>query len=229
MEEKKFGIPQAIVLAGIIIAIAILLTGFKGQIPAKIKAPSIELKDISVEPITPKDHVLGDLNGAKVAIIEFSDTECPFCKRFHPTLQKIIGDSKGEVVWIYRHFPIEQLHSKAKKESEATECAAELGGNDAFWAYLNRLLEITPSNDGLDPAELPKIAKETGLDVAKFNTCLSSGKYKNLVEAQYKDGVKAGVTGTPSSILINLKNGKKTFLEGAQSYENVRDAVDSIK
>jgi len=229
MEDRKFGIPQAIVLAGIIIAIAILLSGFKGQIPTGGKSPSIKLKDISVEPITTKDHISGNLAGAKVAIIEFSDTECPFCKRFHPTLKKIVADSKDEVVWVYRHFPIDSLHSKARKESEATECAAELGGNDAFWKYLDKLLEITPSNDGLDPAELPKIAQEIGLDISKFNSCLSSGKYNNLVETHLKDGIKAGVTGTPSSVLVNLKNGKKTFLEGAQSYESVKSAVDSIK
>jgi len=229
MEEKnKFGVPQAIILAGIVIAAAILLSGWKGEI-TKTENRAESRKDITVEPVTPKDHILGDLSSAKVAIIEFSDTECPFCKLFHPTLHKIVTDYKGEVVWVYRHFPIEQLHKKAFKESEATECAAELGGNSAFWSYLDKIFERTPSNDGLDPAELPKIAGEIGLDIPKFNSCLSGGKHKNFVEEQFKDGVKAGVSGTPSSVLINLKSGKKIFLEGAQSYESVKGAVEQIK
>jgi len=103
------------------------------------------------------------LANAPVKIVEFSDTECPFCKRFHTTMQQVVKDSNGQVAWVYRHFPLDQLHSKARKEAEATECAAELGGNEKFWAYLNRLMEVTPANDGLDLAELPVIAAYVGL------------------------------------------------------------------
>lgn len=88
-----------------------------------------------------------------VYVIEYSDLECPFCKRFHEAMLEVMKefDTRGqEVTWIYRHFPLDQIHSQARKEAEATECAAELGGNEAFWNYTNKLFEITPSNDGLD-------------------------------------------------------------------------------
>ena len=68
-----------------------------------------------------------------------------------------------KVAWVYRHFPISGLHSKSLKEAEATECAANLGGNSKFWEYTNKLYEVTPSNDKLDPKELTNIAKQVGL------------------------------------------------------------------
>lgn len=124
----------------------------------------VKENDTSVS-INDGDHVLGNPN-ALVTIIEFSDTECPFCKKFHETMRKIIDEygKDGKVKWVYRHFPLDQIHSKSRKEAEATECATEQGGNEKFWEFINKIYEITPSNNGLDPAELPKIAKSIGLN-----------------------------------------------------------------
>lgn len=150
---------------------------------------------------TKTDHIRGDANAA-VTILEWSDLECPFCKRFHDTMRETMEGYKGKVRWVYRHFPLRQLHSKAAKEAEAAECAAELGGNDGFWNYLDRLFAITPSNDGLDAAELPKIATAIGLNQKKFETCLSSGKYAQRVSEDEQDAVGAGGRGTPYSVVI---------------------------
>lgn len=112
-------------------------------------------KDITLEPVTEKDHVYGNPQ-AELLIIEYSDPECPFCKRFHETMTQVMkeyGDA-GKVAWVYRHFPLDSIHSKARHEAEAIECAGELGGNEKFWAYLNKLMEITPSNNQLDPSLL---------------------------------------------------------------------------
>lgn len=230
MAENKINTPGAIIIAGIIIAVAIFLTS--GKFTAKKddsagnRAPSPQ--EIAVSPVSDKDHLLGNPQ-AKIVVIEFSDTECPFCKAFHPTMKKIVADYNGQVSWVYRHFPIDTLHKKARKEAEATECASESGGNAMFWQYLDKIFELTPSNDGLDPAELPKIAETVGLDVVKFNACLASGKHKNFVESQYQDGIKAGVTGTPTSVVVNQKTGKKVLIVGAESYETMKRAIESIK
>ena len=117
---------------------------------------------INMKAISDGDHILGNRN-ASVKIVEFADMECPFCKRFHVTMQQVVKDSNGQVAWVYRHFPLDQLHSKARKEAEAVECAAEMGGNEKFWAYLDRIMEVTPSNNGLDPAELLNTAAYVGL------------------------------------------------------------------
>jgi protein-disulfide isomerase len=136
--------------------------------------------------------------------------------------------TSGKVAWVYRDFPIAQLHPRSEKESEATECANELGGPTVFWKYLDEVYTTTPSNNGLDPAELPKIAADVGLNVSAFNSCLSSGKYSQKVEADYQDAIKAGGTGTPFSVLVNTKDGSETPLEGAYPYAQIKPMIDAM-
>lgn len=88
-----------------------------------------------VEPVSDADHIRGSLD-AKVKIIEYSDLECPFCATLHPTLQTIMQDFDGDVAWVYRHFPLE-FHPSAKPLAIGSECAAQLGGNDKFWEYID--------------------------------------------------------------------------------------------
>ena len=224
--------PVAVIIAGALIAGAIYLNGSRTENgalannpqPQAAMQPSGDLE--AMNPITSKDHIRGNPD-APVKIVEYSDTECPFCKRFHPTMQQVMdeyGDS-GQVAWVYRHFPLDSLHKKARKEAEATECAAEQGGNDKFWSYLDRLMEVTPANDGLDPAELPKIAQYVGLDVAKFNECLASGRFAQKVEEEAQNAVATGGNGTPWSIVVG-KDGKKYPLSGAQPYASIKQLID---
>src|SRR3990167_5334017 len=147
--------------------------------------------DIQMNAISKDEHIRGNVN-AQVSVVEYSDLECPYCKRIHPTLKQVLTTYGDKVNWVYRHFPLDSLHSKARKEAEATECAAELGGNDVFWAYVDKIYEITPSNDGLDPAQLPKIAKEVGLDTATFEECLNSGRHAKTVQEHYNQAIAAG-------------------------------------
>ena len=184
----------------------------------------------SVRPVAAEDHILGNLS-APVKLIEFSDFECPFCKAFHATLKQAMNEygQSGKVAWVYRHFPLDSLHSKARKEAQAAECAGELGGNDAFWAYANKLFEITPSNDRLDLALLPQIAKNVGLDRAKFETCLKGdkqgGKFANHIEENYQDASTSGGNGTPYTVITNAK-GQVFPISGAQPYEALKSIID---
>lgn len=86
----------------------------------------------------PNDHILGNPN-AKVTIIEYSDYECPYCKQYHPTIEKIVKESEGSVNWIYRHFP---LHQNSIERLVAAECVAQIKGNDAFWKYTDLLFGL---------------------------------------------------------------------------------------
>lgn len=206
--SSPLAIPAAIILAGVLIAGALYMSGSKTDSGTQVasageaeRAPSA--KQITVDAVTSADHILGNPNAA-VRLIEYSDTECPFCKSYHLTMKKILETygKDGSVSWIYRHFPLPQLHKKAKREAEATECAAELGGNTAFWAYLNKLFEITPSNDGLDHALLPQIASDVGLDSGQFASCLESGRHGPFVESSYEAALRAGGSGTPYTIAL---------------------------
>ena len=225
--SEKLSVPIAIVIAGGLIAGALYYSNIKSS---KVSvAPVVNNESASfMRPVSSSDHILGNPK-ADVVIVEYSDTECPFCKQFHVTLKRVMAEygNAGKVAWVYRHFPIDSLHSKARKEAEALECANELGGPEKFWEYTNLLYEITPSNNSLDPAELPKIAKTVGLDDKAFNTGLSSGKYKDKVEADYQNAVKSGGRGTPHSILVS-KDGLQTVVQGAQPYENLKLTIDAI-
>ena len=119
------------------------------------------------------------------------------------------------------------LHPKARKEAEATECAAELGGNETFWAYLDRLFEVTPSNNGLAFSELSNIAEYVGLNRQKFDSCVNSGKYAEKVEKDYQNAVASGGSGTPYSIVV-AKSGQKLVINGAQPYSAVKQILDAF-
>jgi len=232
-QKNTFAIPIAVVIAGVLIAGAVFFSNSKNTNDSNAKVPQQQVAaqqtgDLEkMKPVTSEDHIRGDLK-APVKIVEYSDTECPFCKRFHGTMQEVMNEygKSGKVAWVYRHFPLDQLHSRARKESEATECAAELGGNDKFWAYLDRLMEITPANNGLDPAELPKIAEYVGLDKSKFNECLTSGKYAQKIEEHVQNAIATGGQGTPWSVVVDAK-GKKYPLSGAQPYSSVKQLIET--
>ncbi len=225
---EKLSVPIAIVVAGVLIAGALYFSSIRSP-KQVLTTPIINNESASfMRPVSTNDHIIGNPK-ANVVIVEYSDTECPFCKQFHTTLKRVMAEygKDGKVAWVYRHFPIDSLHPKARKEAEATECANELGGNEKFWEYINLLYEVTPANNGLDPAELPKIAKTVGLDVKAFNTCLSSGKYKDKVEADYQNAVKSGGKGTPHSILVS-KDGLQTVVQGAQPYDALKLTIDAL-
>lgn len=239
MPKNILTVPVTIVVAGAIIAGAIIYSSggnsgvptpakkaangeAVGQLPPQEDAGSLD----QMAEISASDHIRGNPD-APVKIVEYSDTECPFCKRFHDTMNQVMDEygESGQVAWVYRQFPLTQLHQKATKEAEAFECANEVGGPDKFWAYADRLFEITPSNDGLDLAELPKIAQYVGLNVSKFNTCLNSGKYIQHIEQDAQNAQATGGRGTPWSIVV-AKNGKKYPLNGAQPYASVKALIE---
>ena len=179
---------------------------------------------IEVDPISESDHVRGN-RSARVALIEYSDLECPFCKRFHPTLLQLLEEYGDQLALVYRHFPLDQLHPKADKEAEASECVRELGGEEAFWKFVDKIFEVTPSNNGLDHTQLPTYASEAGVDSGAFKSCLDSGKYADYVEADFQGGGNAGITGTPGNFVLNQK-GEAWMVVGAQPYENVKAVID---
>ena len=143
-------------------------------------------------------------------------------------MQRIMNEygADGKVAWVYRHLPIDSLHTRARKEAEATECAAELGGNNKFWEYIDLVFSRTQSNDTLDPAELPKIAKDIGLDQKKFEECLASGRHTAKVREHEIDAASAGARGTPHSIVVTAR-GEKVSLIGAQPYDLVKAVIDT--
>lgn len=237
-KTSPLNIPAAIVITGALIAGAIYFGGQKGgttpeaqvmndnnekqAVKTATRPPQPQIGDI--RPVTDEDHIRGAKN-AKLTIIGYSDFECPFCKRFHPTLQKIVDEYPNDVRWVHRQFPLDQLHSKASKQAEATECAGEQG---KFWELTDKIFAVTPSNNGLDMDTLPQLAQEVGVgNVSQFEECLASGKYADEVAADVADAKAAGGRGTPHSVIID-EEGNKTTIKGAKPYESVKQTVETI-
>lgn len=223
---KENLLPIAIMVAGILIAGAIVITNVKVSRSPKTAAPTKQTGfnfDV-LKSVAEDDWIRGDLN-APAKIIEFSDLECPFCKIFHGTMQEVMRNYQSKVAWVYRHFPLEAIHSKARKEAEAAECVGYLGGNSAFWVFVDKIFEVTPSNDGLDLSLLPKLAEEAGVNRENFERCLSQGQYKDKVQEDLDEAISIGAQGTPTSIVI-APNGEKFVIQGAQPYAQVKSIIE---
>lgn len=221
-EGSKFLVPAAIVIAGALIAGAVYMGGAK---PKATTNPNNTV-GTNVAPINEKDHFFGSAK-AQVIIVEYSDTECPFCKVFHNTMHQVVDEYDGKVAWVYRHLPIPQLHAKAMKEAEATECVAEQGGNEAFWKFLDLIFATTNSNDSLDHSKLPAMAQSVGVDPVAFSTCLSTGRYTEKVENSAEEGFASGARGTPFSLI--MVNGEvKGVVNGAEPLTSIKAKLDAI-
>lgn len=232
--NQNMVIPIAIIIAGALIAGGIYMSSRGSKIDTNqlLNKPT---QSSIVEPITAADHVQGDPKTAKVTIIEYSDLECPFCKIYHATLDQVFAEYKqgGKVAWVYRHAPIVALHSKSPKEAEATECAAELGGNDVFWKYLAELFKNTPANNGLEMTRLYDFAETVGLDAKAFKKCLDGGKYATKINEQIVASTKAGASATPYAVLVvDGKNiplvDKNGDVLGALRYDQMKQIIDQL-
>lgn len=191
------------------------------------EAREANARTASLRPVSrDRDHIRGN-PAAPVTLVEYSDFECPFCKGFHSTMKRLVDESDGQLRWVYRHYPLDELHPlKARKEAVASECAAELGGHDAFWKFADRFFELTPSNNRTDTdTVLPQIAKEIGLDMARFASCLTSGRHDRRVAESVQEALATGGRGTPWNLIVS-KSGKIYPLSGAQPPAAVKQLVE---
>ena len=183
----------------------------------------------NIRPVSPqRDHIYGNPD-AEVSLIEYSDFECPFCKRFHVTAKEVVDSYDGRVNWVYRHFPLAFHNPGAQKQAEASECASALGGSEAFWRYADKIYERTRSNgNGFPSSGLLPLAEEIGLDTGEFRACLESGKFAGRVLEDYNDGTNIGITGTPGNVLRNNRTGRVVVRAGAVPAANLKTAIDGL-
>jgi len=160
---------------------------------------------------------LGSQN-APVVVMEFADPQCPFCARFanntFGTIKANFVDT-GKVRWIYRHFPLDNIHPNARTGARACECA---GLQSKFFQYLDSIFSTYDNNTGkvtlLDgssstaTANLKQLAVNLGLDANSFNACLDNNTTANAVESDFQSGVSLGVAGTPSFFITYQVNGQ---------------------
>lgn len=172
-----------------------------------------------VPAVTEDDHIRGNADAA-ITIIEYSDFQCPYCSRFHPTMQQVMEEYTDSVRWVFRHFPL-SFHPEATPAAIASECAAEQG---KFWEYAD---ELFANQSGLGSEFYVTLASDLGLNTANFNACLQNEKYADKVEAQAQAGGAAGVSGTPGSFVIDA-DGNAIPIKGALPFSSVAAAIDSV-
>lgn len=176
-----------------------------------------------VESIT-KDSIRYIKGSGKLTFIEYSDLECPFCKKFHPIVNDIAKEYEGKIAFTFKHFPL-NIHPKAKREAVAAECA---GNQQKFFEYIDRIYEITPGNNGLEDDKLFEVAQELQLNIDTFRTCVENEETLATVAADALEAQGTGGTGTPHSILID-ENGKiLTTFKGSLSKEQLKAAFDQF-
>lgn len=227
-EKSSSAIPIAIIIGFAMIAVAIFFTSNRASAPTPLAVDN----DTSEMPIAndgPKavddsDYIRGNPN-APILLVEYSDYECPFCKQFHNTMKQLLDEfgAQGRVAWVYRQYPIEQLHPNSPRISEAALCVGDIGGNTAFWQFSDLIYEQRELDAPTNVVRLPEYAERVGVDRAAYTECMNSGRQRQTVVDSVKDGFDAGIRGTPYTYI--MAGNQQAVVNGALSYETVRGIV----
>ena len=181
----------------------------KAKITTYLKPPPVYRADVQFNgaPIRGAEK-------APVTIVKFEDFQCPYCKTVQPTFNDLLKKYDGKLRIVHKDLPLEAIHPLARQSAEAARCAGEQG---KFWEYHDKLYSYSPK---LSIEELKSYAKEVGLDVASFDQCFTSGKYRAVVQKDLNDGAQLGLTGTPAFFI----NGRE--ISGAQPLEAFSGIID---
>lgn len=230
--------PVAILIGAGIIAIAVLIVGANKKNNAVVsqqgaqgqqqQQPVIPTSvNPSVAKIRASDYVRGDKN-APIVVIEYADSDCYYCGQFHPTMQQVMKDYDGKVAWVYRPFPIVQLHPNAQNEAQALMCVGKLVGSTGYWNYLDTIINITLKPDPKSNLPLYTYAEGLGISKTDMTNCMTDKTITKQIADSVQEAETIGAQGTPFSIAVNTKTGKQAIIPGAYPLENVKQAIDSI-
>ncbi|MFA5131815.1 MAG: DsbA family protein [Candidatus Paceibacterota bacterium] len=230
---KKFTLstPVAILFGAVIVAGGLVAYGFIMQGgTAKVAATMFTGKVVDEA-----DYIGGKIN-SKVVVVEYSDPECPYCISVYPTIQKIRTDYASKVAFVYRHFPLTSIHPHAFDESKAIQCAGIVGGAQKHFEYIDALFGFkvpkqsqTNSSPQLPATGKEDLAKNIGLDVASFTSCMNDPKTSDIINTSMTDGAAAGVQGTPSTfVLVKTRKGYEVvaMVDGARPEAYFKAAID---
>lgn len=173
-----------------------------------------------VQPVTKDDHIAGPMD-APLTLVEYGDFECPHCGAAHPVvkeIQRLLGDT---LRFVYRHFPLTQIHPHAEPAAEASESAA---AQHAFWKMHHIIFE---NQDALEDPDLIRYAAAIGIDAARVAKDLAAGTWEARVQRDFASGVRSGVNGTPTFFINGLRHDGPNDLQSllAALRESVAEAV----
>jgi protein-disulfide isomerase len=168
--------------------------------------------------VTADDHVQGPAD-APVTVVEYGDYECPYCRGAFRDVQEMLDEYRGRIRFVFRNFPIPQLHPHAVQAAEAAEAASAQG---KFWPMYELLLQPRAR---LDSDSLASYAEVLGLDLARFAEDLAEQRYAGRIESDVQEGLRNGVNATPKFYVNGQRVDGKVPLEHLE--ELVRQAVQA--
>ena len=208
----------------------------KTQLAQMLRLMSQGTRQPGSAPPLPSGPVRANIDGAPflgradapITVVEFSDYQCPYCSRFFaatlPALKTEFIDA-GKVRYVFRDYPIDQLHPHARKAAEAAHCAGDQG---KFWEMHDLLFRNAKA---LAPVQLATHARSLGLDGASFDSCLAAGRHSARVQQGIADAAAAGVRGTPGFVIGPTKAGpivEGTPVRGAQPLDTFRRIIEQL-
>ncbi|MFA6511620.1 MAG: thioredoxin domain-containing protein [Patescibacteria group bacterium] len=179
------------------------------------------------QPNSETDYYLGEKpEDADIVMVEYSDYQCTFCERHHPTLQQVVDAYDGQISWVYRHFPLDSIHPNATPAALAAECVGALAGNQEFWDFTSAMFENQSTlGDDLYLQE----ATALGVSESAFTDCYDNREYLTEVQADTTDGSNGGVTGTPGTIIMQGNDvSTAQLVSGALPYESIVQVIDGL-
>ncbi len=229
--KQSVAVPVAIVAGFAMIAIAIFFTGNRVDVPSSTPPPvqdnATEVIAGTPRPVDETDYIRGNPN-APILMIEYSDYDCPFCKQYHESMKQIMDEYgvTGRVAWVYRQFPLVQLHPNAPLISEAALCVGDIGGGEAFWRFSDLIFEERGIDEFTNVTLLPDYAEEVGVSRNEYQSCVDSNRMEAAVTASLEDGFNVGARGTPYTILI--VGNQQAVINGAQPYDTIKGIIDNL-
>lgn len=222
----SFTTPVAIILAAVIISVSHITYAMIVSKKANITA----LEVFKGRSIDATDLITGKKN-SDVIVVEYSDTECPFCAQLHPTMEKLKKEYGSKVAFVYRYFPLTQIHPDAFDEARAVFCVGKIAGAEKRMDYINEMFtyKIGKQNMVLPKGGRESLAKNIGIDGRTFDTCMKSQEPGDAVNAGTQDGITAGVEGTPATFVL-IRNGDNyevvSLVSGARPYEYFKAVIE---
>lgn len=245
MENKSILLVVAsILLSGMMIASAVLYNGAQSRVnnntasntaPQQDQNDPVDARNISVD-LSEDTPYLGSKSKSQIAIIEFSDFECPFCKKFHDEsrkeiIEQYVNTDKAILAW--KDYPLDFHDPLATKQAVAAQCVYDQKGNQAYFEYVDLIFANTKSGgEGMQESKLNELAREIqDLDTSKFDTCLKEEETLDKVKADMDFANQNGVNGTPGFLIGKLENGKLTQgirIAGALPIDTFKTYIDEF-
>ncbi len=226
IKKPKLGVPAAIIIAAVILGASHVL--YAAILNTKDKAP---VTMFAGAPISEKDYPTGNKK-SDVVIVEYSDTECPFCARLHPIMSQIQAEYEDRVSFVYRYFPLTQIHPDAFVEAQSIECIGQQLGSEKRKDYISQMFSNKIANNSMVMTKSTRenLAKNLGADSKAFTSCVSSEESSVIINNSIQDGVTSGVSGTPATFILKRDGDEYevvALIEGAREYDYFKAAIES--